>query len=235
MTTSTSLIQFDEIDSGTDPIVPVINFDNFLLNPKPDASTKNINLKIIDFENRFIQKIKSTTLVLGPVYQWMITDYESHTSIEEEEHNNLTEKMIHNFSSYKEDIFESGMNAEIKNDLIRFLSINVENSLNTLKNIILKGSLDATILNEILIQIGRINDEESLSERLNLLKYFLFHSSLSIRDGAFLGISYMNDEKAIPSLLIARNRESNKYLREDISDLMEELYESNKRLLPQKT
>lgn len=215
-----------KLDSET---TPLFNWCNYTQDDIHDASTLAVTLNLPDNQSLFDKK--SNTHIIGHVQRYVILPHEGNTKLDKNKIKDFTTKMIQTFNKYRYDDFESGMNNEIRNDLIGFISQDAKSSLIVLRNIIIEESLNDLILNEILIQIGRINDDELKQERLKLLERFLFHNSITVRDGALIGISYINDKRAIPSLQTAFVCESNEYLKKDILCLMEELDESSERPL----
>ena len=59
--------------------------------------------------------------------------------------------------------------------------------------------------------------------RRQLLEGYLTHDSAVVRDGALIGISYLETPDVLPSLRTAYEREPCDELKQDILDVIEEL------------
>jgi hypothetical protein len=79
------------------------------------------------------------------------------------------------------------------------------------------------VIAETLHCLGKINNPETYELQLWLLEKSLEHPSPWVRDGAILGISYLNDPHAIPSLKSRIEREQRRILRREIEKVLAQL------------
>ena len=78
-------------------------------------------------------------------------------------------------------------------------------------------------IEEILRQIGLIQDESTHQARLSLLVNTLGSSQEQIRDAAMLGLSFLEDRAALPYLRQALQQESAPWLAENLEMVIEQL------------
>ncbi len=85
-----------------------------------------------------------------------------------------------------------------------------------------RGS-EISAVEEILRQIGLVEDEATHQSRLELLVEMLKSSEGGVRDAALLGLSFLDDPKALSHLIQARSHETESWLIENLSQVIEQL------------
>lgn len=78
-------------------------------------------------------------------------------------------------------------------------------------------------IEEILRQIGLLQDESTHQSRLRLLADILASPQEQIRDAAMLGLSFLEDKAALPYLRQALQRESAPWLKKNLEMVIEQL------------
>lgn len=78
-------------------------------------------------------------------------------------------------------------------------------------------------LSTLLGYVGKLDDNVSTAMRRQLLEGYLTHESAVVRDGALVGLSYVESPDALPSLRAAYEREPYGELKQDILNVIEEL------------
>ncbi|NJL67864.1 MAG: hypothetical protein HC894_15950 [Microcoleus sp. SM1_3_4] len=93
--------------------------------------------------------------------------------------------------------------------------------------LIIYEKTDAEVATEALRWLGCMDHAPSYRFRLWLLERSLNCSQARIRDGAILGLSYLNDPHAISYLKLAIGLEKCTELREDMEQVLEQLESIN--------
>ena len=78
-------------------------------------------------------------------------------------------------------------------------------------------------LSTLLEYVGKSEETNSTTMRRQLIESYLTHESPVVRDGAIVGLSYLEDPAAIPALQTASDKETRSDLRRDIKEIIEEL------------
>ena len=125
--------------------------------------------------------------------------------------------------------FEQGMDNEFRRDLIALIEEHGEDTIEDIRVQIFAGSTDGESLHEALKLLGEIEHPETYDARRHLLVNALWHSNLWARDGAGLGLDFMEDLATLPALRAAVEREQTPSLREDLQAIVESLGETNER------
>lgn len=144
----------------------------------------------------------------------------NNTSSLDNEKSELKNKIIRSLDRYSDYDFESGSDEHIKVELETFITEYEEIFFSTFSEIIYEYKLSEIFINEVLIQIGMLDNNISFIERTRFLQLMLFNKSLHIRDGAVQGLSYLNNKSSITSLKSALEKEQNKFLKSDIKELI---------------
>lgn len=107
--------------------------------------------------------------------------------------------------------FEDGMDSDFGIALEALISLEGNKALEIIKTFINSPWISYEVFCEGLIWIGRMDDENQLGiweERRLFLEYCLLQAkSGRVKDGAGLGLSFMDDPKSIPILKLAVDRE----------------------------
>jgi hypothetical protein len=127
------------------------------------------------------------------------------------------------FERSKEQIFEDGMESDFSKGIIAFVENHGDTAVDVLGDIIMSEPTDAETASEALRWIGQMKHPLTHSSRLRLLERGLFCLSERIRDGAVLGLSFLDDSRAIPSLRKAIEIEPCAELRDDMIQVIEQL------------
>lgn len=88
--------------------------------------------------------------------------------------------------------------------------------INALSTLINEKLLRDDLICEALVSIGRLLDANTEGDRFNLLVSSLDHPAPIVRDGAIMGLAFMDNKKAIPYLRKASAKESLQTLRGNI-------------------
>lgn len=207
------------LDSETD-VKPLLDFDL-----KTTRVVKNTtSIEPIFNPNLEFDSITVAVYYLQPVVAVATAD--NYTKPESNKINDTVAEIKEKFKWFQEKLYNPGTEKVIKIELEKLLIQNLDCAMLALRKIFNNLELNEDLLNEILIQLGQIENNITESERLDLLKLLLFHKSSTIRDGAILGISYINDKSVIPTLKVAYSRETDSYIKEDIFELLDDLNNS---------
>lgn len=119
--------------------------------------------------------------------------------------------------------FEDGMESAFSRDLTRIVRCESD-AVDYLINLIVGGQVNDELASEALRWMGHMGDHyPSYEGRRWLLEKCLFSSSPRIRDGAVLGLSFLEDPHAIDFLRQAMEREPNPALAEDMEEVISSL------------
>lgn len=121
-------------------------------------------------------------------------------------------------------VFHDGMSSplsEVVHDLIRR---HRTPAVDALKDVLRScDGADVGAAEEIARQVGLLDDEATHSARLNLLDAMLSSEHGCIRDSALLGLSFLDDPNALGSLRRALERETEDWLVENLTQVIEQL------------
>lgn len=131
------------------------------------------------------------------------------------------------FTEAKEEIFEDGMESHFSVNLSGFIKAYGHSAMETIIPIVLSPQSNAEVIAEALRVIGRLNHKSTYRDRLWLLERSLYSDSARIRDGAVLGLAFMDDPMAIPPLKSAIEREKLLALRKDMEQVLAQLEGEN--------
>lgn len=140
----------------------------------------------------------------------------------------LEEKATVLFASAKDQIFEDGMESNFSRELVEFVKAYGHSAMEIIIRIVLSDRINFEIVSEALRVIGRIHHPATCRERLWLLESGLYSSSARVRDGAVVGLAYLDDPIAITPLGLAIKRESVTELRQDMEQVLSQLEDTQK-------
>ncbi len=140
----------------------------------------------------------------------------------------LEEKAIALLISAKEQIFEDGMESDFSRGLVDFIRSYGRAAMEVLIRLLLSDWLNCEVTSEALRIVGRIRHPATYRDRLWLLERGLYSSSARIRDGAALGLAYLDDPIAITPLKSAIERESTPELSQDMQQVLAQLEDKQK-------
>ncbi len=118
--------------------------------------------------------------------------------------------------------FEDGMNSPFEVELRKLVFLHEIMALEALHAFIEHGNSN-TIAAEALRIIGAINAPSIHPYRKWLLQKYLQHRSPYIRDGAIVGLLYLDDPATLPRVEAAIETETSSLLKEDLQQLSDQL------------
>ena len=133
------------------------------------------------------------------------------------------------------DLFSNAETVAIEPGMVNELSIGLELlieefgriALNHIENLILAEKTSVSVAMEALKYIGSTESKNWYSGRRDMLENCLRKSRFAwIRDGAGLGLSFLDDPRSIPALEAAIDSEFNSDLKEDLVLVLEQLQET---------
>lgn len=122
-----------------------------------------------------------------------------------------------------EEHFEDGMESEFSKKLTRVIKKYGNDAVNVLTNFILSETVSPETAAEALRWIGYLDHPPTYNKRLWLLEKSLSCRSPIIRDGAILGLSYLDDPHAIPFIENAIRHEQREELQKDMLQVLNQL------------
>ena len=137
--------------------------------------------------------------------------------------NELMVKATRIFASAKEQIFEDGMESDFSLALVDFITSYGQSAMQVVASLILPGQLNSEVVSETLRVIGRLRHKTTHRDRLWLLEWGLYSPLARVRDGATVGLAFLDDPAALLSLKCVVERELISELREDMEQLLAQL------------
>lgn len=129
------------------------------------------------------------------------------------------------FSEATEEMFEDGFESRFSKQLVTMISAYGDMVMNQIIQLAEDRRIPPTILAETLRWLGHMGDGASFVRRRWLLEWSLRHPSVVVRDGAILGLSFLEDPRTIPALERAYAAEEHEMLRIDMSQIIADLRE----------
>ncbi len=127
----------------------------------------------------------------------------------------------------RDEVFEDGMESHFSRKLMFFIREYGVDATDVLEEFICSERINAEIASETLRWVGHMYDLPTLQPRLWLLGRGLRCLSPRVRDAAALGLSFLGDSQACPTLQAAIEREEIPELREDMKQALAELKRVN--------
>lgn len=144
-------------------------------------------------------------------------------SVEEEQR--LRIEIENMFEYAKDEVFEDGMESTFSLHLLRLLEEHGEFAMNQIVFLVEEKGVSSEVLAETLRWFGLMEDGPAYAHRRWLLQRCLKSSSVIVRDGAILGLSFLEDPRSIPILEQAYYSEIHESLRADILQVLNDLKE----------
>ena len=136
----------------------------------------------------------------------------------------LTECFRQIISAARGEIFHDGMRSQLAEDIHSAIIENGVPAVDALRHVLNDCRGPAIMaVEEILRQVGLLEHPPTQRHRLQLLADMLASDDGGTRDGALLGLSFMEDPSTLPYLRAALQREVEPWLVEGISQVIEEL------------
>lgn len=123
----------------------------------------------------------------------------------------------------KDEAFEDGMESTFSKRLIALLENHGETAINQIFLLEESGSIPLEVLAEGLRWLGNMDSDVAYERRRLLLEKCLFHWSVIVRDGAILGVSFLEDQRSVNALEKAQRDEVHDALRADINQAIYDL------------
>ena len=143
-----------------------------------------------------------------------------------EELRTLRAELLILFHDAEEYVFEDGMESDFSRKLLAWLEeAHADMVMNQIILLVEDDSIAPEVLAETLRWLGQMADGSVYAHRRWLLEHCLHHPSVCVRDGAILGLSFLEDPRIIPALERALSQEPLATLRSDIEQVLEDLRE----------
>ena len=127
------------------------------------------------------------------------------------------------FWEAKGECFEDGMESKFSRKLISFIRRYKKDAIEAITCLIVYEKVNPEVAGEALRWIGRMEHPESYEFRRWLLERSITLSSISVKEGAILGIASMDDKHAITYLQKTIETESCNELKADMKQVLEQL------------
>ena len=135
----------------------------------------------------------------------------------------INERFRHAISEAKGEQFFDGMTSPLAEATRNIIAANGVIAVESLRQVLNIRRSEVASTEEILRQIGLIQDEATHQARLKLLADMLAAAQEQIRDAALLGLSFLEDAAALPYLRHALQRESAPWLEENLKMVIAQL------------
>jgi len=135
----------------------------------------------------------------------------------------LKADIVRLFSQARRELFEDGMDSAFSRGLIQVVEEHGETAVNQISLLIESGSIPPELLAECLRWLGNMDSGVAYERRRFLLEKCLFDSSTIVRDGAILGVSFLEDKRSIHALDKAWRAEIHDMLQADITQVINDL------------
>ena len=127
------------------------------------------------------------------------------------------------FFRAKEEVFEDGMESDFSQSLLSFIRSFGHSAMEVIIPIMRSEQTNTEIASEAFRILGRLNNKTTYRERLWLLERGLYSVSARVRDGAVLGLAFLNDPLVVAPLKAAIDRERIPELRKDMEQVLAQL------------
>jgi len=138
----------------------------------------------------------------------------------------LRAQLLTLFYEAEEETFEDGMASAFSRRLLALLAEQGEPVMNQIILLTEENAIAPEVLAEALRWFGHMGEGVAYAHRRWLLEHALHHASVRVRDGAILGLSFLEDPGTISALKRALAQEPHATLRHDIAQVLQDLQES---------
>ncbi len=135
----------------------------------------------------------------------------------------VTHEILNVFAGARYESFEDGVETDFSRNIVRLVERHPSEAIRALQDLISRNKLDPRLVAEIFRWLGEMEHSISFTKRRALLENNLRHRSPYIRDGAIVGLAYMDDPLSIDALTEALQNEPIPELREYINETLEQL------------
>jgi len=210
-----------EVSSLTSGFSPITDSGNST-GPTPAALAESFfQRRVVVFQPRELRESDAATL-----------DYSHHgvesSTSQDTDSGELEKNATALFASAKEQIFEDGMESDFSREIAEFITSYGRSAMEAIIGLILCGRINSEVVSEALRVIGRIDHVSTYRDRLWLLERGLYSSYARVRDGAIVGLAYLDDPIAIKPLGFAIEREQTPELRKDMEQVLSQLQDTLK-------
>ena len=119
--------------------------------------------------------------------------------------------------------FEDGVESLFARELVSLIQQHGDRATEALASLLAGNSIGEEVASEALRWLGLMERGPSYEARRELLEGCLSSSHAAIRDGALLGLSFLDDPHAVPHLRAAMEREARQWLREQMREVVAQL------------
>lgn len=127
------------------------------------------------------------------------------------------------FEQGASEFFHDGVHSNFSDTLLRTLAQHGQAAFRAIADYLFSGNANPDVVSEALRWLADFNDVSTLSQRWAILRRTLKDRSPRVRDGAILGFGALDDPRARPLLLEARNLEQIGELRALIDQVIAQL------------
>lgn len=135
----------------------------------------------------------------------------------------LLKKIRDLFEQGASEFFYDGVHSNFSRTLLRMLAEHGQAAFRAVADYLFSGNPKPDVVSEALRWLADFNDASTLSQRWAILQHTLKDRSPRVRDGAILGFAALDDPRARPLLLEARNLEQLGELRSLIDQVVAQL------------
>jgi hypothetical protein len=121
------------------------------------------------------------------------------------------------------EFFHDGVHSNFSRALLKTLAQHGQAAFRAIADYLFSGNAKPDVVSEALRWLADFNDASTLSQRWAILQHTLKDRSPRVRDGAILGFAALDDPRANPLLLEARNLEQIGELRSLIDQVVAQL------------
>ena len=127
------------------------------------------------------------------------------------------------FEQGASEFFHDGVHSNFSRTLLKTLAQHGQAAFRAIADYLFSGNAEPDVVSEALRWLADFNDASTLSQRWAILQRTLKDRSPRVRDGAILGFAALDDPRARPLLLEARNLEQIGELRALIDQVVAQL------------
>ena len=135
----------------------------------------------------------------------------------------IVTELLEIFAVARYEYFEDGVETDFSRNIVQLVELYRESAVEAFRRMLSQNLLEPRLVAEAFRWFGQMEDSASHVKRRELLEKYLSHHSPYIRDGAMVGLAYMDDPAALDALRNALQHETitelRKYIQETINQL----------------
>jgi hypothetical protein len=147
---------------------------------------------------------------------------ESSTTLPEYD-SELLDQISDLFERGASEFFHDGVQSAFSKGLLTIVAHRGRAALHAIADYLFSGERNPDVASEALRWLADFNDRATLAQRWSILQRTVRHRSARVRDGAILGFAALDDPRARPLLVEARNVEQIAELRRLIDNVLQQL------------